>query len=40
MNEDMVMGAQPQKQEGPSVSGLKLDIRPKVPRQKGGILFG
>ena len=40
MNEEMIMGAQPRKQEGPGVSGLKLGIRPEVPRQKGGVLFG
>lgn len=40
MNESMIMGTQPQKQEGPSVSNLKLGIRPEVPRQEGGVLFG
>lgn len=40
MHEEMIMGAQPQKQEDPDVSGLKLDIRPEVPRQIGGVLFG
>lgn len=40
MDEDMVMSIQPQKQEYPGVSGLKLNIRPEVPRPKGGVFFG